>query len=191
MYIEQASRYKSWGGLKKQMNDLLCDSLKGRITYFYTKCRGNEFLREDGKAAICLDGTEIAVFSSSAKNKIQVPNVSSRIAEFVAEGKDVFDVSYKDIASGLLKEKWMIDGALCEEDFVASITIYLKTEITAALCSDNYLLRIFAFLDRRVGKRKLIEMRDEALSYPEWVRQFYEIRCSVEGIAFFSGGKVC
>ena len=36
IFIEKNS-FKSWSGLKKQLEDLLCDSLKGRISYFYTR----------------------------------------------------------------------------------------------------------------------------------------------------------
>jgi hypothetical protein len=36
MIFDEKSKYKSWSNLKKQMNDLLCDSLKKSISYFYT-----------------------------------------------------------------------------------------------------------------------------------------------------------
>ena len=36
MISDEKSKYKSWSNLKKQMSDLLCDSLKGKISYSYT-----------------------------------------------------------------------------------------------------------------------------------------------------------
>ncbi len=36
MISDERSKYKSWSNLKKQMNDLLCNSLKDKISYFYT-----------------------------------------------------------------------------------------------------------------------------------------------------------
>ena len=33
MFTAERSKYKSWSNLKKQMNDLLCDSLKDKIYY--------------------------------------------------------------------------------------------------------------------------------------------------------------
>ena len=32
MFYDKINKYKSWSNLKKQMNDLLCDSLKDRIS---------------------------------------------------------------------------------------------------------------------------------------------------------------
>ena len=61
MISEQISKYKSWSDLKKQMSDLLCYSLKGRISYFYTryhKDRGSF-----GRATINLDKNELISFS--------------------------------------------------------------------------------------------------------------------------------
>ena len=41
MISDWKSRYKSWSDLRKRMDGLLCEALKGRITYFFTR-----FLRE-------------------------------------------------------------------------------------------------------------------------------------------------
>ena len=78
----------------------------------------------------------------------------------------------------------MPECKLCDADFINSITIYLKTDITASLNSDNYLLRVFAFMDRRVGKRTLIKIKDDVEKLPDWVKQFYQIRCEEDGIVF-------
>ena len=61
--------------------------------------------------------------------------------------------------------------------------VYLKTDVVHALHSDNYLLRVFAYMDRRVGKRTLIKIKDELESLPHWVRQFYIIRCEAEELS--------
>ena len=55
----------------------------------------------------------------------------------------------------------MPNCTLCETDFINSLTIYLKTDIATARNSDNYLLRVFACMDRRVGKRMLVKIKDE------------------------------
>ena len=50
--------------------------------------------------------------------------------------------------------------------------------IGEALISDNCLIRIFAILDRRVGKRTIKQIQDgeKYKTYPEWVQQFYKLR---------------
>jgi len=61
MISEERSRYKSWSNLRKQMNELLCDSLKDRISYFCTSY--HEVHNAYGRAAISCDKKEIAAFS--------------------------------------------------------------------------------------------------------------------------------
>ncbi|MCR5664167.1 MAG: hypothetical protein K6G17_04700, partial [Oscillospiraceae bacterium] len=38
--------------------------------------------------------------------------------------------------------------------------------------------------DRRVGKRTLIRIKDDVEKLPEWVKQFYRLRCEAENINF-------
>lgn len=55
------NHYKSWSGLNNQLAECLCDSLRNRVTYFLT--RYHEVHNSYGRAAIRLDGKELAVFS--------------------------------------------------------------------------------------------------------------------------------
>lgn len=88
--------------------------------------------------------------------------------------------AYRVANTTVTKEKWMPNCTLCETDLINSLTIYLKADIATALHSDNYLLRVFAYMDRRVGKRTLIKIKDDVEKLPEWVKQFYRIRCEAE-----------
>lgn len=162
------SKYKSWGNLKKQMNDLLCDSLKNKISYFYTSY--HDVYNVYGRATINYQKKELVTFSW-----IQLYAQERDASAIYQEGERV---SY----GKLEKEKWMSEGTLCEKDFVHSVTIYLKTDIATSLYSDNYILRVFAYMDRRVGKRTLEKIKDEVELLPEWVKQFYRIRCEANGI---------
>lgn len=173
MIDEEKSRYKSWSNLKKQMNDLLCDSLKDRISYFYTryhKDRGSF-----GRATINLDKNEVIAFSWDIGIDIQWDDENRAARENPT-------VDQKTIHNMLMNEKWMQEGTLCHHDFLEAVTTYLKTDITAALNSDNYILRALAYMDRRVGKRTLIKIKDNVEALPEWVKQFYRIRCEAEGL---------
>lgn len=170
MIYEERSRYKSWSNLKKQMNDLLCDSLKGKISYFCTSY--HEVHNAYGRASISYCKEEIIAFSW-----VEAYQKEQELYQLCREGSEV---SYGEME----KEKWIPEGKLCNADFINSITIYLKTDIAQALRSNNYLLRVFAYMDRRTGKRTLIKIRDEAETLPEWVRQFYRIRCEADGITF-------
>lgn len=168
MICDERSKYKSWSALKKQMNDLLCASLKDKITYFYTSY--HQVHNAYGRATINYEKKELVAFSWEEMYK-QEWDVSASVQKGEA-------VSYERLE----KEQWMSACTLCEGDFINSVTIYLKTDIADALYSDNYILRVFAYMDRRVGKRTLIKIKEDAEALPEWVKQFYRIRCEAEGI---------
>lgn len=182
--FEERSKYKSWGYLKKQMSDLLCEKLKGRIAYFFTNY--HEVHNSYGRATINYDKKELVAFSWVEMYE-QERDVSEKYKEMdhVPSALEDFDgmlKTYRQVHDALLKEKWLPNCTLYEEDFIEAITVYLKTNIKDSLSSENYLLRIFAYMDRRVGKRTLIKIKDEVGVLPEWVRQFYRIRCEAEGL---------
>ena len=175
MISEQRSKYKSWSDLKKQMSDLLCYSLKGRISYFYTryhKDRGSF-----GRATINLDKNELISFSWDVGIDIQWNDEYRACIENQ-------DIDQETIHNTLMNEKWMQQGTLCHHDFLEAATTYLRIDISTALNSDNYIFRVFAYMDRRTGKRTLVKIKDEVEKLPEWVKQFYQIRCEAEGIVF-------
>ncbi len=148
------------------MNDLLCDSLKGKIKYFFTNY--HEVHNAYGRATINYNKKELVAFSW-----MEMYKQDADAAEQRNEGK-----SYDE----MLKEKWMPECTLCVANFIDSLTVFLKTVIAALLHSDNYLLRVFAYIDRRVGKRTLLKIKDEVEALPEWVKQFYHIRCEADAV---------
>lgn len=163
--------YKSWSALNKQLTDLLCDSLKGRITYFLTYY--HQVHNSYGRAAIRLDGKELVCFSWVEMMR-QESDVSDRWKETGRYDQD----------DPVLKEKWDRDGTYCEKDFLQAVTAYLSMSAADALESEDYLLKILAVMDRRVGKRSLRRMREKGgfEGYPQWAGQFFDLRFAVEQI---------
>ena len=185
MITDEKSAYKSWSNLKKQMHDLLCDSLKDRISYFYTNY--HEMHNDCGRATINDCKKEIAVFSwintfPQSQDILEQYRKMGNVPSAIQDYKGSMD-AYHTARSVLIKEKWMTDCTLCDTDFLHAITVFLKTDIAASLRSDNYLLRIFSYMDRRVGKRTLMKIKDDVETLPEWVKQFYRIRCEAEGLS--------
>ncbi len=159
------NHFKSWSYLQKQLDERLCEALQDRVSYFLTYY--HEVHDSYGRAAIRLDGKELAVFSWIDECK-QERDVSERWQE-----TGVYDGDAPE-----LKMKWEQEGTLSVGDFVQAATDFLQMPITDALESDNCQIRILAVLDRRVGKRRLRQLQDSELykSSPAWVRQFYELR---------------
>ena len=144
------NHFKSWSGLNHQLNEYLCDSLKNRVSYFLT--RYHEVHNSYGRASIMSDGKELVVFS------------------WINMYKQEFDTTEQSKETGItnsdaleLKNKWEKDGTLSEWDFLQSATNFLQMSIADALTSENCLIRIFAILDRRVGKRTIQKIQDSGV----------------------------
>ena len=161
--------YKSWSGLNQQLQYFLCEPLKDRITYFLT--RYHHVHNAYGRAAILLDKQELANFSW-----IEMYHQEYAVSKLHA----LNGVSYNK-AVEKLKSDWDENCTYHEIDFLSAATAFLQMPISDALHSNNYIIRIFAVLDKRVGKRTLqiIKSEEQDKLLPEWVKQFYELRFSM------------
>lgn len=162
------NHYKSWSGLNKQLSDFLCDPLKDRITYFLT--RYHDVHNAYGRAAILLDKTEMVDFTWAERYEQEY--AFSRLHDNGVKWNKMKEI---------LKPEWDENCTYSEMDFLSAATEFLQMPISEALNSDNYIIRILAILDKRVGKRTLHAIRSESsdIMLPEWVKQFYELRFSV------------
>ena len=132
--------------LNRQLSEFLCEPLKSRITYFLT--RYHDVHNAYGRAAILLDKKELVDFT----------------------WRDMYEQDYgisklydKDIPASnieeILKPEWDKNRTYSEMDFLSSVTAFLTMPISDALSSDDYIVRILAILDRRVGKKTLQTIR--------------------------------
>lgn len=159
------NHYKSWAALNSQLTDLLCDALKDHLSYFLTRC--HKVHNSYGRAAIRLDGRELVCFSW---------------IEMYHQEHDLHETWQKtgiwDYNDPILKEKWKENACYYDMDFLAATTAFLQMPIQKALNSDNFLIRIFAILDRRTGQRTLRKIKDKGdyQNYPDWLKQFYDLR---------------
>lgn len=165
------NHYKSWSSLNKQLHGMLCDELRDRITYFLT--RYHEVHNAYGRASVRLDGKELVCFHwiNMYRQEFDISREWQRTGRY-----DPYDP--------LLKEKWDADGTYYEMDFLNAALAFLQMPIPDALTSDNSLIRMFAIMDRRIGKRTLRAIAEEKayLTCPDWLRQFYLLRLEVSEI---------
>ena len=162
------THYKSWQYLNKQLNKRLCEGLRGRITYFLT--RYHTVHNSYGRAAIRLDGKEFAVFAWN----------NGYLLEYAEHELWENNASKEEYQK--LNREFAEKGILSEWDFLQAATDFLQMPIADAFNSENYLVKILAVMDRRIGKRTLQKLaaNEEYKSYPEWVRRFYELRLSAD-----------
>ena len=116
-----------------------------------------------------LDGKELVCFSWIEQYR-QEQQVAAKHNE--NRSKDWFEL-YEEMKPGRAE-----NCTLCEWDFLSAVLEFRNLSIQDALNSEDYIIKVLAILDKRVGKRTLLKIKDteEYKKYPEWVRQFYELR---------------
>lgn len=175
---------QSWSGIKKRLEkDLLAQPLRGRVNYFMTRYRKHD---NEERFAIIVDGKEVlktnvsdfyelySLLFSITKDKID----RELIEDEVLLNKEKIEIE-ECIENKLLNER-IFSSYL----FTNSITEYLNQSIDKSLYSKNYLTRILAILDRRVGKRSLKKISLILREQPEWVQVFYKLRLDAERILY-------
>ena len=74
------------------------------------------------------------------------------------------------------------DGCFDNSFFYEAFHEFDNQSIEKSLVSENPLVRIFALLDRRLGKRRLLALEESMEQELDWVRAFYVIRMQAEGL---------
>ena len=161
----------TWTKIRSKLeNEYLADSLKGHIRYFatsYSKCPDHE-----GRAAILFDDKEII---SGSYFEMWIPH--DPLSGDDAQG-------YSEIINNLFLPNGTAVkyGQFDNCSFYRAFSEFDNQSIEKSLNSSNMLVRIFALLDRRVGKRTLRKMYDTINDESEVFRLVYNIRVIAEGI---------
>ena len=79
-----------------------------------------------------------------------------------------------------MKSQWDENCTYNDADFLNAVLKFRNLSIQDDLDSTDYIIKILAILDERVGKRTLKKIADSGgyKQYPAWARQFYELRLS-------------
>ena len=142
---------RTWSKMRYKLeNEYLAYSLRGHIRYFVTTYSKSP--DRNGRAAILLDGREV-IEGCYYDMWINPPMMSA-------------------------EECWASFAVM--DNFYNAFTEFDNQSIEKSLESENMLIRIFAVLDRRVGKRKLEKMRLTIGDEQEMLRKFYDIRMRFE-----------
>lgn len=155
----------NWQGMKHKLEqEYLAAALKGRVEYFVTRYRNLH--DHEGRAAIIVDGQEVIKgnFCNIIKHENLLP-------------KKMFQEEWN-----LLNETTVDLGMFDQRSFYLSFEIFDNQSIEKSLESSNLLVRIFAILDRRTGKRRLIDMADKIGEEKPIFKFFYLLRVQAENI---------
>lgn len=161
----------TWSKIKSKLeNEYLADSLKGRIHYFATSY--NKYPDHEGRAAILLDGKQIV--SGSYCEQWSKAQLLPR--DETLETRLRYEFPYMDNTA-------VKYGQFDQRCFYSAFYEFDNQSIEKSLYSENMLIRIFAILDRRIGKRRLRNLKETISPEPDIFQLFYNIRIEAEGIA--------
>jgi hypothetical protein len=184
-----------WSKLKQQLESFLCPALVDRVEYCAT---GYRYLPDKtGRCYITVDKKEVLNFNNviqhiswyqaeqSIKNdpSIQLSiseedlyKIKTEMGGKIPEERLVVIAKNRKL-SHYSKEMMEAQNALCKSDFYATATAFLSHSIEENLESKDILLNVFALVDRRVGKKRLQDIKTTIKMRHPIVQYFYELRC--------------
>lgn len=156
---------------KKLEQENICDCLKGHIRYFIT--RYHDAHDDAGRAAILFDGEEI--FKTSYFEHYPA------FYRYAHELRDTADSPEALWTSARIAA--IAEGHFDIYQFYEAFHIYDNQSIAESLASENVLVRLFAYWDKRTGKRRLVQLQEKMETEPEWLRMLLELRMKLEEIS--------
>lgn len=160
----------TWSGIRKKLEkDYLAQNLRGHIQYYatsYSKSPDHE-----GRAAIRYDGKEIV--KGCYWNNWTKAELFPRDEKW--EGRMSVENAYMDDVALKL-------GVFDQRCFYQACEEFDNQGIDKSLISDNLIVRVFAILDRRIGKRRLLLIQETIEDEPETFQVFFAIRAKAEGL---------
>lgn len=149
--------------------DMLAESLRGRVRYGCTTYPGMDLC---GVFSVFVDDRAVKHFSAET--------VASALREREApvERQAFWNAYWKEKTQTPLCAR----GEFDDEEFAEALSLYRASSIADAIASEHPVVRMFAVLDRRAGKRTLARLAEQVPTQPEWLQAFYRLRLDAEGI---------
>ncbi|MET3211350.1 UNVERIFIED_CONTAM: hypothetical protein ABIC26_004317 [Paenibacillus sp. PvR008] len=184
----------SWSKLKQQLESFLCPALDGRVEYRATSYRylidkpGICYIAVDKKNVLNMSDTTSTIrwYQSEQEIKndsnIQVPINNEDIEAIRKDTKGtVPEDRLKVIArsrkiSEYAKDVLSAQASLSKSNFIVVANKFLSISIEESLESNDILLNILALVDRRVGKKRILNMTEKMKLKHPIVQYFYELR---------------
>ena len=160
----------TWSGIRHKLEtEYLAESLQGHIQYYCTSYSKSP--DHHGRASIRFDGKELisGCYWNNWSKAPLFPNDETH------EKRMKENNAYMDETALKL-------GVFDEQSFYSAFHEFDNQSIENSLNSDNLIVRIFAILDRRIGKRRLINLYQTLNPENEIFNLFYAIRIHAESI---------
>ncbi|MCU6792761.1 hypothetical protein OB236_11580 [Paenibacillus sp. WQ 127069] len=186
----------AWSKLKQQLESFLCPALYGRVEYRATGYRylpdkaGLCYIAVDKKNVLNMGDkttlirwyqTELEIKNDS---DIQIPINNEEIETVRKDTKGIVpEDRLKIIAKSrkiaeYAKELVAAQSALSKSNFTVVANKFLSISIEESIESNDILLNILALVDRRVGKKRILNISEKMKLKHPIVQYFYELRLS-------------
>jgi len=162
----------SWSGMRKYLEqEMLAESLKGRVRYGCTTYPGMDGCHI---FEICLDGKQFKRFSWETVNTYFIKQ-GYKDNKSPEETAGYWDGFWSMLAQYPISSR----TEYTDEEFCDALAIYRNQDIGISISSPHPLVKMFALLDRRVGKRTMDKLQEQIAEWPIWLRELYEWRKQV------------
>lgn len=186
----------SWSKLKQNLESFLSPALQGRVEYRATSYRylpdkagscyiavdkKNVFNMSDKTTLIKWYQTELEIKNDSG---IQIPISNEEIEVLRKETKGLVPedrllvIARSRKLSELAKELLSAQSSLSKSNFIVVANKFLSTPLEESLESNDILMNILALVDRRLGKKRILNMAEKIKLKHPIVQYFYAIRLS-------------
>jgi hypothetical protein len=163
-----------WSKIKRNVEALFADSVKGRVGLYTTRYRTMH--DHDGRAWITLDGKEIINMTHIWQWLYELQTRAGILAgDKNYRSKDNYK-QYDDMAEKIL----MGESIFVQFHLGRAMYDYPNMAIESIMKSDNPIIRAIGMFDRRIGLRRLRDI-NIATEHPLVVTTYY-FRCEAEGI---------
>ncbi len=186
-----------WSKMKQLLEGYLCPELKDRVEYSNTSYRylpdkaGTCHITVDKKNILNMADASSTIKWYKTEQEIksdpdiqvhigaeELEAVRKAVGEAVPEERLLVIAQNRKI-SELAKELLLAQATLCKSNFQEVANKFLSASVEECLESSQILLNILALLDRRVGKKRLLNMSEKIKQKHPIVRYFYELRLKV------------
>ncbi|MBR4728141.1 MAG: hypothetical protein IK080_09675 [Clostridia bacterium] len=168
----------SWSGMRKYLEqEMLADSLRGRVRWQCVSFRDMDGLC---MFSLCVDGVTVKQFSWETVNSYFIAQGMKSEAAAHPRGRREYWMEFQELRIRIPPQERTeyTDGEFCD-----ALAAYRNQPIGESLCSADPLVRMFALLDRRVGKRRLAALEAQSAAWPAWLQALFHLRCAAECMA--------
>ena len=186
----------SWSKLKKNLESYLCPALDGRVEYSASSYRylsdksGTCYIKVERKNVLNMSDKTTLIkwylteqeIKNDANIQIPISNEEMEAVRKESNGRVPEDrlqvIARSRKLSAYAKELLSAQSSLTKSNFIVVANQFLSSSIEESLESNDILLNVLALMDRRVGKKRILNMSEKMKLKHPIVQYFYQLRLS-------------